>query len=99
MALPTYGELIQLLQSAEAEAVACDASLCNLVAAKFRDDFPHISISRPGRFLDTLERIAAPTRPSTIASTGKLDGSPLRSYLKRQWEPRKRNSGMSHNQL
>ena len=60
MALPTYGELIQLLQSAEAEAAECDVSLCNLVTTKFRECFPHICIGHPGRFLDTMERIAAP---------------------------------------
>lgn len=87
---PTYGDLILLLESAEAEAEISNATIADLLAAKFSDEYPHFSVSRPSRFLDTVRRIAAPTRPSAIGSK-KLDGSPLCSYLKRYWAPRTRN--------
>ena len=86
---PTYADLIKVLE--EAESVGCEASITKTLLAKFSSRFPHIQISRPSRFLDTVRRIAAPTRPSTVGEA-KLDGSPLRSYLKRRWTPRIRNT-------
>lgn len=97
---PTYGELIELLEVAEAEAETSEASVAELLAAKFRCDYPHIPISRPSRFFDTVKRIAAPTRPSAIGQR-RLNGSPLRFYLKRHWTPRIRNTqqGMFFNHM
>ena len=97
---PTYGELIELLEVAEAEAETSEASIAELLAAKFRCDYSHIPISRPSRFFDTIKRIAAPTRPSAIGQR-RLNGSPLRFYLKRHWAPRIRNTqqGMFFNHM
>ena len=62
-----------------------------LEEAEWQSSFPHIPISWPSWFLDTIRRIAAPTRPSAIGKA-KLDGSPLRTYLKRHGAPRIRNT-------
>ena len=85
--LPTYGELIDLLKNSEKDAPSdCDA-LCSM----FQQLYPHIKISRPKRFYDTVNRIAAPTKPSSKGDS-KLCGSPLVSYRKRVWKPRVRNT-------
>ena len=86
---PTYGELIEMLQSAEREAKKMDKSVSELLALKFHSKYSYISIGRHGRFHDTVQRIAAPTRSSR--GVKYLNGSPLRSYLKRVWMPRIRN--------
>ena len=65
--------------------------VAELLEATFHCNYPHIQISRPSRFFNTVKRIAAPTRPSAIGHR-KLNGSPLRSYLKRHWKPRIRNT-------
>ena len=87
---PTYGELLFFLEEAETE---CDVntSVAELLAANFRMNYPSIPISRPNRFLDTVRRICAPTRPSAKGQQ-KLDGSPLCFYLRRQWIPRMRHT-------
>ena len=88
---PTYGELINLLETAETECNAeTSDSVADLLAAKFCEKYRNIPINRPSRFLDTIKRIAAPTRPSAIGQQ-KLEGSPLRSYLRRRWVPRIRH--------
>ena len=84
---PTYGDLIKLLEEAE----SAGGPTAEALVVKFSSWFPHIPISRSNRFLDTIRRIAAPTRPSTVGGA-KLEGSPLRSYLKRHWAPRIRNA-------
>ena len=89
--VPTYGELIRMLEVAEMEAETSEISVAELLEVTFHCNYPHISISRPSRFFDTVKRIAAPTRPSAIGHR-KLNGSPLRSYLKRHWKPRIRNT-------
>ena len=86
---PTYGELINLLETAEIERNA-ETSVADLLAAKFCEKYRNIPINRPSRFLDTIKRIAAPTRPCAIGQR-KLEGSPLRSYLRRRWVPRIRH--------
>jgi len=60
---PTHGKLLALLEGIELEA-NFDDSMSELLKAKFCKEYPSISISRPDRFLDTVKRIAAPTRPS-----------------------------------
>ena len=85
--IPTYGELIQMLESAEREAKISEESVPELLLSYFH---PFIPIGRASRFYDTVQRITAPTRSS--ARVKQLDGSPLHSYLKRVWMPRIRNT-------
>ena len=85
---PTYEELISLLDFSENQATHSKGeTVADILAQQFKSRFPHIPISRPGRFLDTVRRLAAPTKSSTIGKT-PLNGTPLRSYLQRQWIPR-----------
>ena len=89
---PTYGELIKMLKISERKAeTVCNSGIAELLTAEFQHKFPHIPVSRPSRFLDTVRRLEAPTRPSALGQR-KLDGSSLRSYLKRKWIPRNRNT-------
>ena len=92
---PTYEGLIRFLDFAE-ETVAnnkscCGQSVAEILVLEFKSHYPRITISRPGQFLDTVRRLAAPTKSSTIGQT-KLTGSPLHSYLRRQWIPRIRGT-------
>ena len=82
---PTHQELIKLLSQAEKDQSEVE-SIAELLAASFQDAFPHVSISRPGRFLETVRRIAGPIR------SRKLKGPSRKSYLKRHWVPRTRNT-------
>ncbi len=88
-AYPSYGDLIDLLKETESDANTKE-SVANIFSRKFAASYPHISISRPSRFLDTVRRLAAPTKPSVVGQQ-KLMGSPLVSYRHRQWMPRTRN--------
>ena len=83
-----YGDLIDLLEDAEMANV--DGSVADILTEKFTASYPHIPISRPTRFLDTVRRLAAPTRPSVVGQQ-KLMGSPLTSYRHRHWIPRNRH--------
>ena len=56
MAQPTYKELIQLLEQAEAHEGA-QLSTAELLTANFSQLYPHIKIGRLGRFLETVRRI------------------------------------------
>ena len=89
--MATHGELIGLLYQAESK---CDKhntkELSKLLVTLFKERHPSIYIGRPRRFLNTVQRIAAPTRPSMIGES-KLDGDCLRAYMKKTWEPRIRN--------
>ena len=85
MAAPTYQELISLLNKAESESAGGAVSVAELLTAKFGHRYPHIRIGRPGRFLETVRRIAGPIKHQ------RLKGSARRSYLKRRWTPRTRN--------
>ena len=60
---PTYGKLIEILEDAKVEAASNEIPVAELLSAKFSSEYPHIPISRPSRFLDTVRRIAAPTVP------------------------------------
>ena len=82
--LPTYQELIELLNDAESTTGGA-LSTAELVAEEFKQRCPHIYIGRPGRFLETIKRISGPI------INHKLDESSNTSYLKRQWKPRIRN--------
>ncbi len=86
---PTFGELIAFLEAAESESNV-EASIAEILASKVKMKYPEIPIHRPNRFLDSVERLAAPTKPSSIGPP-KLTHSPLRSYLRREWTPRTRN--------
>lgn len=92
MSRPTYQELIQLLNEAERDQSDVQ-STAELLAARFRDLYPHISICRPGRFLETVGLIAGPIR------NGKLKEPSCESYLKKHWIPRTRNTGTQGMQL
>lgn len=89
---PTYGELINFLNAAEvaSERDSNGQSVAEILTEIFSSKYPHLPISRPSRFLDTVRRVAAPTRPSAIGQQ-KLVGSPNCSYLRRRWVPRTRN--------
>ena len=86
MATPTYQQLLQMLSKAESEAANDGAaSVAEILATKFSHHFPHIGVQKPGRFLETV-RIAGPIKHQ------RLIGSARRSYLKRRWTPRTRNT-------
>ena len=78
-AYPSYGYLIDLQ---ETESANENESVATIVSEKFATSYPHILISRPSLFLDTVRRLAAPTRPSLIGKQ-KLMGSPLALYRRR----------------
>lgn len=86
MATPTYQHLIGMLSKAESEAAGGSLSVAELLSCKFSHRFPHVQIGRPGRFLETVRRIAGPIRRE------RLKGTARRSYLKRHWAPRTRNT-------
>ena len=83
---PTYGELIDWFQCVQDEHFDDEAVLCAL----FNEKYPHIKISRPRRFFDTVQRIASAVQPS-LRGRVPLSGSALESYRKRIWRPRVRN--------
>ena len=90
---PSYGALIDFFQAAE---IACETgsakqSVAEILTEKVTSHYPHVSISRPTRFLDTVKRLAAPTQPSSIGEQ-KLLGSPLNTYRRRVWLPRNRHN-------
>ena len=63
----------------------------HLLCMELSKRFPSISTKRPGRLVDTITRIVAPTKPS-LNGVLRLTGSPLRSYRQRIWEPRVRTA-------
>ena len=84
---PTYGELIDIFTELEGRADTAD-----LLYSEICRRYPDISVGRPSRLFDTIQRIVGPTRPS-LRGTAKLNGSPLASYRRRVWEPRIRTKG------
>ena len=76
-----YGDLIDLYESADVLENE------HLFIKIFSESFPTYHLSRPKRFIDTVQRIVAPTRPS-LRGPPKLCGSPLLSYRKRTWNPK-----------
>ena len=84
---PTYGELIDIFVGFEGQADAADL-LCSEICRRY----PNLSVGRPSRLFDTVQRIVGPTRAS-LRGTAKLTGSPLVSYRRRVWEPRIRTTG------
>ena len=81
-ATPTYQDLIDLLDEAEAS----EKPTAEVLATMFCEAYPHIPISRPARLLETARRIAGPIRK------GSTTGSAHTLYLRRTWTPRIRNS-------
>lgn len=77
--MPTYGDLIDLLDESGNDVPS--------LTSKVRERFPEVSVGRAGRFYETVQRIAAPTKPS-ILGEAKLNGSPLATYRSRIWKPR-----------
>jgi len=84
--MPSYGEMIDLLSDVEKSCIDVPETLCT----QFRNLYPHIPIGRPDRFHDTVQRLAAPTRPS-LRGPSRLQGSPLVTYRKRIWNPKINN--------
>ena len=91
ISMAAHGELIELLHLAESKCDKySDIDLSKLLVTLFKERHPSIYIGRPRRFLDTVRRIAAPTRPSIIGES-KLNGDCLRTYMKKTWKPKIRN--------
>lgn len=88
MEYPSYGDLIDLLEDVETDNES--GAIADILCEKFATSYPHIPINRPGRFLNTVRRLAAPTKPSVIGQQ-KLMGSSLASYRHRHWIPRNRH--------
>ena len=88
---PTYGDLLEMMKCAERKASTVNESTAQLLTTELHHKYPNIYVGRPGHFLDTVKRIAAPTLQS-LTGKGKLEGTPLKSYLKRQWSPRIRTA-------
>ena len=88
---PSIGELIDLLEAAQIvqRTGGKDKTVAEILTESFTLKYPHIQINRPSRFLDTVNRLAAPTKPSSIGDA-KLSGTPLAHYRRRQWSPRNR---------
>ena len=85
---PSYGDLIDLLEAAEiVSETDRDRSVADILTETFTVSYPHIPISRPSRFPDTVRRLAAPAKPSAVG-WHKLTGSPLTLYHHRHWIPR-----------
>ena len=85
----TYGDLIDLYNIASTRAEQC-GSLCvkDLFIELFYESFPSYHLtSRPERFIETVERIVAPTK-SSLRGPPKLSDSSLLSYRHRIWKPR-----------
>lgn len=82
MAQPTYKNLIKLLDEAESD----ENSTAEVLAAMFHETYPHISVGRPARLLETVRRIAGPIQ------NGRVKGAARTLYLKRTWTPRIRNT-------
>lgn len=87
--MPTYGELVDLLEDSE-RGLTCGDTVPDILYSKFKEAYPRIRIGRAKRFHTTIMRIAAPTRPS-IRGESKLIGSPLIRYRRKNWIPRIRN--------
>ena len=79
----TYGELLDLFSQFEGRP--------DLLFSQVSSRYPSISISRPSRLYDTVQRIVGPTKPS-LHGPAKLTGSPLATYRKRIWKPRVRTT-------
>ena len=76
--------MIDLLAEVEQEE---SESIPNTLFDRFSTLYPNVVLGRPSRFYDTVKRIAAPTKPSSVGPS-KLSGSPLVSYRKRIWAPK-----------
>lgn len=84
---PTYGGLIDLYLIVEREDFNDETVLC----AKFKELYPHICIGRPRRFFETVQRIVAPVRPSSLGTVSITDSASV-TYRKRKWLPHSRNT-------
>ena len=86
---PTQGILIDLLQHAEC-ACSKNPALCmkHVLVSWFEQLYPEArKITRPGRFVATIRRIAAPTQPSLLGGSPKLVGDQLLHYRDKPWSP------------
>jgi len=79
---PTYGQLIDIFTSNSPDEESAFSD--------FQTEFPEFPVGRKDRFLESVQRIVAPIKPSMIGDS-KLIGSHLQSYRKRIWQPRIRN--------
>ena len=81
MSAPTYQELIELLSEAERKTADPHSKLspAEVLTTSFSQRYPHIPIGRPGRFLETVQRISSPLKHSKWR--GKLTKKERRSGL------------------
>ena len=84
----TYGDLIDLYESVMISATSAEGKQSqDLFIEGMHESFPGYHLSRPKRFIETVQR-----RPS-FRGPPKLSGSPLLTYCKRTWKPRVPSSG------
>jgi len=83
---PTYGDLLILLGEAEQQS----DNVAHSLAKTFASLYPHIPVAREDTLLKTIQRLAAPTRPSTLGPC-KLQGLALQQYKDQIWKPRIRH--------
>ena len=74
-----YRTLIVLKQHADVQQSATCSSQ-QLLSQWIRSLYPLLSVKRPGRFYQTVERIAQPT-----VGPRALQGDRLKNYLERKW--------------
>ena len=87
-AVITYGDLIDLYDLASSRAQQSGISIKDELIKLFHETFPfHNLTSRPERYLKTVERIVAPTKPS-LKGPSKLNDSDLLTYCHTIWKPR-----------
>ena len=73
----TYGDLTDLYESVMISANSAEGKQSeDLFAERMYESFPGYHLSRPKRFIETVQRIVAPTRPG-LRGPPKLSGSPL----------------------
>ena len=84
----TYGTVIDVFKECEQKFPGDAASL---VRSLQKLD-PALIVGRPGRLYDTISRIVAPTWPAICRNKAALQEIPLRTYRRRLWAPRTRNS-------
>ena len=74
------------------EEVERKADAADQLCVELCERYPHVTVGRPSRLLDTVKRLIAPTQPNALGPA-KLTGSPLAHYRRRVWEPHMRTTG------
>uniref|UniRef100_A0A1X7VWG0 Uncharacterized protein n=1 Tax=Amphimedon queenslandica TaxID=400682 RepID=A0A1X7VWG0_AMPQE len=89
LAIPTFGDLIDLLEEAEDLSAPSGKSVSEVLYSLFRIRYPHVTVGRPQRLYDAAKRVAGPTR-SSLRRASKLSGSSLSLYRAKEWLPQSR---------